>query len=354
MRPQSRSTHRTKGTLVLLATALICLSLLSCTEKEAESLSEARMLLGTSCRITIFEADDESQTAMHAAFEAIAQVERLMSRNLESSEISQINASAGLGTPIEISEETSLVLAEALSIAALSAGRFDPTIGPLVSLWGITSEDPQVPDEQDIIQATGLISYEQVLLYPEGSAELSTAGMGLDLGGIAKGYAADAAKAVLLEHGIHSALINLGGNVLTLGTKSDGSPWKIGIQDPASSRGDYGMIISVADRAVVTSGTYERFFISDGVRYHHILDTRTGYPVDNRIDSVTIISESSMRADALSTAAFASGLEEGMRIIESIPSAEAVFLTKDRQVYLSSGISNDEIQLIGDQFSIIP
>lgn len=175
--------------------------------------------------------------------------------------------------------------------------------------------------------------------------------MQLDLGGIAKGYAADVAASIIKEHGNQAAIINLGGNVYAYGEKANGDSFKIGVQNPFSPRGAYLGILSVKDQTVVTSGTYERFFEQDGTVYHHILDPKTGYPVENNLESVTIVTESSMSADALSTMTFVLGLEKGLNLVESLDDVEALFITKDHQLYASSGFLNN-FELTDDSFTI--
>ncbi|MFW6214072.1 MAG: FAD:protein FMN transferase, partial [Spirochaetota bacterium] len=159
---------------------------------------------------------------------------------------------------------------------------------------------------------------------------------------IAKGYAADEAGRIIRESGKDSALLDFGGNILTIGTKPDGSLWRIGVQLPETQarRGVFIGIAEVEDLSVVTSGTYERFFVQDDVRYHHILDTETGYPVRNRLESVTIVTEDSIRADALSTSIFAMGLEEGLRFAEELSDAEALFVTEDKEIHMTSGMGD--------------
>ncbi|MBN2049660.1 MAG: FAD:protein FMN transferase, partial [Spirochaetales bacterium] len=227
----------------------------------------------------------------------------------------------------------------------MSSGGFDPSVGPLVKLWGVGTENARIPRPEEIETALALTDYRRVQTDPENRGVLlADRGMALDLGGIAKGYAADEAAKILVNHGVTGATVNLGGNVLTLGEKPDGSPWKIGIQDPASGRGDYVAILQVKDLSVVTSGPYERFFIGpDGKRYHHILSGETGYPVESVIISVTILARDSMTADALSTAVFVLGLGKGMELIESLEGIEGMFITQEQAVYASSGLLNQEI-----------
>jgi len=210
-----------------------------------------------------------------------------------------------------------------------------------------------VPKETEIQNTLPLISYENLLLDKENlSAKLNNSGMMVDLGGIAKGYAADEAAKILIEAGIQHAIINLGGNILTLNTKPDGSYYKLGLQDPLEPRGDYMGIVMLNNQALVSSGTYERYFELEGKRYHHILNSKTGYPEDNTIMSISIITKESIDADALSTTIFLLGLEEGMQMIETLPSTEAIFITSDKKVYISSGINDENFEIVKDEYQL--
>lgn len=321
-------------------------------QKNLEPSSRSRLLLGTSCRVTIYGQADED--LFDAAFSRIDQIEQLMSVNIPSSDISRVNQNSGSLPAISVSEDTYTVLTEAIRTAQLSEGAFDPTIGPLVGIWQIGTDEAHLPGEEEIAAALSLVDYQKVLI-DSGSREVSlpTEGMALDLGAIAKGYAAEEVKSLLTERGVDHAIINLGGNVLTIGNKPDGSSWRIGIQDPLSDRGEYSLIVSLSDQAVVTSGVYERFFTVGDKRYHHILDTRTGYPVENDLLSVSIIGKDSFQADALSTTVFSLGLERGAKLIESSPGVEALFITKDKRVYRSSGLSDGTypVELVDQDYS---
>lgn len=325
----------------------------SCSRERAsmEPTSRSQLLLGTSCRITIYGQSDED--LFEAAFSRIEEIEQLMSVNIAASDISRVNQSAG-SFSVSVSEDTFTVLTEAIRTATRSEGTFDPTIGPLVQSWQIGTEQAHLPSEQEIADALSRVDYSKVLTDPDTrEVFLPKEGMALDLGAIAKGYAAEEVKSLLTGRGVAHAIINLGGNVLTIGNKPDGSSWRIGIQDPLSDRGEYSLIVSLSDQAVVTSGVYERFFTVGEKRYHHILDTRTGYPVENDLLSVSIIGEDSFQADALSTTVFALGLQRGSELIESIPGIEALFITSDRKVFLSSGLSDGTypVELVDEEYS---
>ncbi len=320
----------------LIAAIIMVLLFPSCTKKTVEPQAQSFLMLGTVCRITIY--DKISDRAFKAAFERIKEIEEHMSIHLDESEISRVNRSAG-SEAVPVSADTFLVVQKALEIARLSGGAFDPTVGPLVQAWDIGGENPRRPSDEEIAHLLTLVGYDRVVLDEEQQTIfLQDPGMVLDLGAIAKGYAADEAARVLIEQGVGSAIVNLGGNVLTVGRKTDGSLWRIGIQDPEQERGGYALIVELDDTSLVTSGPYERFFTLEGETYHHILDTTTGRPVVNELISASIITRSSFLADALSTTLYALGVEKGMALIESMEGVEAILLTDDGRVITSSGV----------------
>ena len=310
-------------------------------EDEKSVASESRLLLGTSCKITIYDYPTEEVFAK--AFDRIADIEQKMSIRISSSEVSTINQNAGI-KPVVVSDDTFLVIKEALEIASLSDGAFDPTVGPLVSDWNIGSDDARVPPQEEIDLLLPLIGYDMVTLDEEKkSVYLEKEGMMLDLGGIAKGYAADEVAKILVANNIEKAIINLGGNVLTIGTRVDGTKWRIGVQNPEAERGGYVMIVNLEDQALVTSGPYERFLEVDGVVYHHILDTNTGYPVVTNLTSASIIGPNSFISDALSTALYSLGLEKGLALINSMDDVEAIFIDDKDEIYVSQGFKDNSI-----------
>ena len=310
--------------------------------QNAQPLRRQELLMDTVVEITIYEGG--SETMLDGAFALCREYEALFSRTIDASDISRINAAHG--APVEVSDDTVSLLEGALSYSRLSDGAFDPTIEPLVSLWNINSDAPHVPDADEIQRALTRVDWTQVRV-SENTVTLPD-GMGLDLGGIAKGYIADRLREYLHEQGARSAIINLGGNVLTLGSKPGGVPFTIGARKPfAQSQGEIIGACRVSDKSIVTSGVYERYFEQDGRLYHHILDTATGYPVDNGVYSVTIISQSSMDGDALSTICLALGQARGLELIESLDGVEAIYFMADGSYALSSGA--DEYWLYPDE-----
>jgi thiamine biosynthesis lipoprotein len=318
------------------------------------SLSEipttrTNLFMGTVVQIKIYEPVDEA--VFEKAFSLIEDMENKMSLNIPESEINQINRAAG-ENPVKVSGDTYDVIGKAISYGNLSGGTFDITIGPLVNLWNIGKENARVPDQSEINEAIKLIDYTKVLLNPnEKTVFLKDSGMILDLGGIAKGYVADSLTEMFNKEGIEHAIINLGGNIYAHGQNPDGNDWQIGIQNPEAERSDYIGIADVINKSVVTSGIYERFLESGGNTYHHILSPFDGYPFENSLTAVSIIASKSVDADALSTTAFALGLESGLELLESLPDVEGVFITKDFNVYTTSGLKNS-FKMTTDQFTL--
>lgn len=331
-----QTNRKTSRILYCMGSILLVVLLGSCAKKQTEPQSQSFFMLGTVCKVTIY--DNPTPEAFSASFARLKAIEDRMSLRNQDSEINRINRQAGKG-PVVVSSDTFMVIRKALEIAALSHGAFDPTVGPLVEAWDIGGDNPRKPSQEEVDSLLPLIGYDRVLL-DEGTSSvlLKDEGMVLDLGGIAKGYAADEVARILHEHGVEHAIVNLGGNVLTLGKKIDGSPWRIGIQNPEALRGEYVMILSLIDQTLVTSGPYERFLELDGEVYHHILDTKTGYPVKSDYTSVSIITKNSLLADALSTSLYALGYENGMALINTLEDVEAIFITKEKKILLSEGL----------------
>jgi thiamine biosynthesis lipoprotein len=319
--------------LTKLAAVALLLGILSGCARSVPAQSE--FVLGTACSINLYGRGTPG--TYRKIFDRLREIEDAVSANKDDSDLGRISAAAGVEA-VAAHPDTIRALQRALHFAELSGGAFDPTVGPLVKLWGIGSDSQRIPAEEEIAEALSLINWRDVVIDEgAGTVFLRRAGMRLDLGAIAKGYAADEAARIIAGAGLERGLVDLGGNVLVYGVKEDGSPWRVGIQNPAGSRGAYFGIAEATGKTLVTSGVYERFFESGGRRYHHILSTRTGYPVDSGLLSVTVISDSSMDADALSTTLFALGYEEGRSLAESMENTEAVFVFTDLSVRGTSG-----------------
>ncbi len=298
-----------------------------------DKLSDTGFFLDTVVTVTLYQKD--ARQLIDECFTLMNDYENMLSRTREGSDIWNINHSGG--EPVTVSEETAGLIEKALYYAELSGGTFDPTIAPVVSLWDFQGEgEHTLPDEDALAEALTHVGYENVEL--DGTTvTLTDPDAAIDLGGIAKGYIADCLKDYLVSQGVECGLIDLGGNILTVGRRPDGKEFTIGIRRPFSSATDLIGTVTVDGKSVVTSGTYERYFELDGVLYHHILDPEDGYPFDNGLTSVTILSSQSVDGDALSTACFTLGLEDGMELVESLDGIEAMFITEDMELHKSSG-----------------
>lgn len=299
-----------------------------------QKISRTGLEIGTVVTVNLYGTEDES--IMDGVFSILKEIDNDFSLSIKESTINQINNNA-FKNPVEVNTDILKVIETSLYYSELSNGLFDITIEPLVSLWGIGTDDARLPSDEEILTSLESINYKSITLSGNNlSFNLDTTK--LDLGAIAKGYAADKIVNYLKENDIKRAIISLGGNVYALGQKSTDSTWRIGIQDPNENRGDIIGSLAVTDKSVVTSGLYERYFEENDIRYHHILSTESGYPIENELLGVSIISENSIDGDALSTITFILGLDEGMKLIETLDNIDAIFVTKESKVYTSSGL----------------
>lgn len=301
---------------------------------------QAEFALGTLCSINLFQ--EGSPKLYNKLFSRLREIESLMSALIPDSDLDRINQNAGI-EPVRVHQDLIEVLEKARYYAELSEGAFDPTVGPLVRLWDIGSENPRLPEADEIRAALSLVNWRELLIdREEGTAFLQRPGMALDLGAIAKGYAADEIARILKEDQVSGAIIDLGGNVFAYGKKDKSlgnryTTWRIGVQNPLENRGTFIGILELENKSIVTSGVYERYVEINEKRYHHIFSTENGYPVENGLLSVTIIAGSSLNADALSTSAFILGYEKGKTLIDSINNVEAIFVFADKRIRLTRG-----------------
>lgn len=281
----------------------------------------------------------EGPDILDKAIKRIEEIENRMSVTIQDSDVSRINSNAGK-QPVKVHDDTFEVIKKALEYAEISNGVFDITIYPIVKLWGITSEHPRVPTEAEIQDKLRFVDYRNVVLNEaEKTVYLKEPGMGIDLGAIAKGYAADEVARILKEEGVVHALINMGGNVVAMGGKPNGQPWRIGVQDPrAEGARRHIAIIEVMDGSVVSSGDYERYFEEAGKRYHHIFDPSTGYPANSGLMATTVVAPNSIDADALSTTVFVMGVERGLELVDKLEGIDALAITFDKKIYTSKGL----------------
>ncbi len=355
---------------LILCTALVCPMLLftGCqnaadtdTAAGKEPISISSIKLNTAVQITIYDSQDKS--LLDDCLALCDKYELIFSRTDEESELYKLNhrisdsavsnqTTETQPTPYQvnnttntwhISEDLAALLSEGLSITRESNGAFDIAIAPLTSLWDFTAEDPKVPDDADIQNALPQCSSDGVTIDGQ-DITLPSDDIQFDVGAIAKGYIADRLKDFLVKKGVNSAIINLGGNVLCIGSKPDGTPFKVGIQKPFADRNETEAVMDITGKSVVSSGIYERCFKQNGKLYHHILNPKTGYPYDNGLISVTIISDQSVDGDALSTTCFALSLDEGLKFAEK-KGVQAVFITEDYELHYTDGFQ-DEIKVM--------
>ncbi|HCT65105.1 MAG TPA: thiamine biosynthesis protein ApbE [Lachnospiraceae bacterium] len=323
--------------ILLLILIIACFTGCSAQSLTSSPTTQSKFFLNTVSSITIYDMEETSATEIiNNCFTYCLQYEQTLSKTIESSEISKINNAKG--NWVTVSQDTIDLISLANKYSALSDGKFDCTIAPVSALWDFNSEEHVVPNASDIAEAVSHVNYKSIEIDGD-KIRLTDEKAAIDLGGIAKGYIGDKAKDFLLKNGVEKAIINLGGNILTISPDNDNEEFKIGIQRPFDEQNTVYGILHIKNMSVVTSGTYERSFEKDGVLYHHILDTKIGMPVNNGLYSVTIIADKSAVADALSTTCFVLGLDEGMKLIESTPDIEAIFITTDYKAHCSSGIN---------------
>lgn len=322
-----------KFNIILLSAMLLLTSFGTGCGKEKNPIAKSGFYFDTIIKITLY--DDAYETLLEDCFKLADTYESYFSATVDTSDVSKINQAKGAS--VEVHDETIELLEKGLYYSKLSGGGFDITIGALSSLWDFGSNEGTVPSDDAVQTAISTIGYDNVVI-EDNQVCLKNPDTRIDLGGIAKGYIADKMKAYLNQNGVTEGIINLGGNVLCIGPKSDGTNYRIGIQKPFAETGTAVASVELQDETVVSSGIYERYFLADGTLYHHILNPVTGYPYENNLYGVTIICKNSVDGDGLSTTCFSLGLEKGMELIESLPDTEAIFITSDDEIHTSSGI----------------
>jgi thiamine biosynthesis lipoprotein len=311
-----------------------------------------RFIMDTLVEITVVCEEQKGKAALEKAFAAFEKINDLTDRFPKdgqiasaASDVIRINENVG-NKPVVVSTDTINIIQRSQYYAELSGGAFDITIGPVMDMWGFGKSGQQAPTDEEIKKALSLVDYRKVVLESNnGTIFLSNPDMSLDLGGVAKGYATDMAVKALRELGVKHAMINAGGNVYALGGKPDGSPWRVGVQDP---RGDKGIIaiLSLKDAAAVTSGDYQRYFEQGGVRYHHIIDPSTGKQAGGGMQT-TVITDSATDADILSTLLFVLGPQQGMNFAKGLPGTGAIFVSSDKRLSFTDNLS-ERLELTGD------
>lgn len=305
-------------------------------EQKVSSQSSQVFAMDTVMLLTVY--GDQAQQGLDQAEQTIQKLEKLWSATDENSEIWALNHSGG--NWVELSEDTREILSRGLELCALTDGALDITAYSAVQAWGFPTGVYRVPDEAELERLVGTIDYTQLELDEQTGQARLPEDMSLDLGAVAKGRLGEVLSQDLKELGVTSALLELGGNIQTVGTKPDGSRWRVGIQDPNSQEGGYLAIVEVADQAVVTSGDYQRYFEQDGQTYCHIMDPATAAPADSGVDSVSIVGSDGTVCDALSTALFVMGEEKGAQFWKDYPELdfEAIFVSQDGTIAVTEGL----------------
>lgn len=337
-----------RSVLRLTILSLVLIMAAGCANKPAplQEYQRDNFVMDTLIHIQVYAPDQETgRQALDAAFGEFRRIadlsDQFAEKNLPDPDISdvyRVNKNAGI-KPVQVSDDTLVMLQKSQYYACLTQGAFDHTVGPLMDLWGFGQEHYQVPKDAELKAALALVGYQRLVVNrQEKTVFLPDQGMKLDLGGIAKGYATDQAVGKLRQIGIKSALINAGGTIYALGCKPDGSPWKAGIQDPRD-KNKIIAVIKVKDTALASSGDYERYFIEDGIRYHHILDPSTGKPA-GQLMAATIAGASAAEADLLSTALFVLGHQSGTELLNKLSDIQAVFVDENKNITITPGLKN--------------
>ena len=336
--------RRMKAAVCTLLSLILCLAALAgCGEKEQgmqssrdshtkDAPSERTVFaMDTVMNLRVYGADGEK--VLDDAEAEIARLDALLRRGDASSEIYRLNSER----TAEVSEDTAELLKAALSISESTEGVFDISIAPVMDLWGFYGQQFHVPASEEIKATLPDVDWRGISL--NGNTVSLQDGIQIDLGGIAKGFLSNRIMEIYRQNGIKSGLVSLGGNVQVLGTKTDGSQWNIAIQDP-DDESAYAGTIKASDKAVITSGSYQRYFEENGVKYHHIIDPKTGYPAESGVTSVTVVSEDGTTADGLSTSLFIMGVDEGAEYWRTHEGFDAVFITEDRNIYITEGLKD--------------
>ena len=323
-----------RTTLISLSFILVLLAALTGCQRQQEPISKTGFYFDTVITVTLYDASATKE--LEECFDMAKDYENMLSATVEGSDIWNINHANG--ETVAVSDETAALIEKAISYSQLSDGAFDITIGQLSSLWNFKENDGTIPSEEQIKTALASVGYQNIVV-DHNSITLTNPGTQIDLGGIAKGYIADQMKAYLNENGITEGVIDLGGNILTVGPKENADSYRIGIQKPFADTGTSIAAVEIHDDSLVSSGIYERYFKKDGAIYHHILNPRTGYPYDNGLTAVTIRSDSSLTGDALSTTVFALGEEKGLELLNRLPDVEGFVVREDLSIHPSKNFS---------------
>ena len=335
---------------------LLIIPMIACS-KQDQKIDKEAIKMDTVMHLIVYGS--KAEKAIEAAYTRVDEIEQMASSSINTSDVNKINDAAGKDY-VKVHPEIIKIIKTSLIYSKLSNGSFDITVSPLIKLWGIGTSNERIPTASEIKEKVALVNYKDIsIIESNNSVKLMKPGMSIDLGGIAKGFTADEIVKVFKKYRIKSAIINLGGSsIYTMGEKPDNTLWSIGIQHPRLDRNQgYIGIIKMSENALSTSGDYERFFIKDGKRYHHILNPNTGYPTDAGVMSDTIIIDSSipdcnMLADILTKITFVSGVEKGLKVIDSLSGVSCMVVTSDSKIYKSSKW-NAQLDNLSSDFEIV-
>ena len=345
-----------KKIFALVMCMFLALPLIACSKKDVKTDKYATKM-DTIMHITAYGS--KASEAIDAGFNRVDEIENMASPSIANSDVSKINAAAGKDY-VKVHPEIIKIIKTSLKYSKLCYGAFDITVDPLIKLWGIGTKEERIPTDAEIKAKIALVDYNNISINEaDNTVKLMKVGMSIDLGGVAKGFTADEIIKVFKKYGVKSAILNLGGSTIyTLGEKPDNALWSIGIQHPRKEKnaGFIG-IIKMPQKALSTSGDYEKFFIKDGKRYHHILNPATGYPAVAGIMSDTIVVDSSipdcnMIADILTKVTFVSGVDKGLKIIDSLTGVSCLAVTTDYKIYKSSKW-NTQLDNLSSEFKMM-
>ena len=333
----------------IIATLTSCISILlicsSCANQKNQYYEKSNIVMDTA--VTLSASGANSKEAVEESFKRLDEINEMASTNIDTSDVYKINSASGKNY-VKVSPEILKMIETSIKYSKLSDGAWDITLGPIINLWGIGTDNERLPSDEEIKAKLPLVGYDKISIDENNSSVmLQKEGMAIDLGGIAKGFAADEVLKIYKKYNIENGLINLGSSsIYAVGKNKDNNQWSVGIKHPRSEEPNaYMGIIKLSNESLSTSGDYERYFMENNKRYHHIMDPKTGYPVDNGVMSDTIVIDSdnednNMLCDLLTTTVFTLGQEKGLELIASLPGVSCEITTSDYKVYTSEGFKD--------------
>ena len=344
-----------KKIICALTTCILTISICSsCASQKNKYYEKSNIVMDTA--VTLSANGEKSKEAVEESFKKLDEINEMASASISTSDVYKINSSSGKNY-VKVHPETLKMIETSIKYSKLSDGAWDITLGPIINLWGIGTDNERLPSDEEIKAKLPLVGYEKISINEnDSSVMLQKERMAIDLGGIAKGFAADEVLKIYKKYNIKNGLINLGSSsIYALGKNKDNNEWSVGIKHPRSEDpNEYMGIIKLSNESLSTSGDYERCFIKDNKRYHHIIDPKTGYPVDNGVMSDTIVidggtPDNGMLSDILTTTVFALGPEKGINLINNLSGVSCEITTSDYKVYTSNGFK-DRIADLNKEF----